>query len=164
MEANKAECSRGGAANKAMLQEKKKKKKVEEWNNTKERDGAGGCGAITHCCVLSNEINPFIRSSQAATEQLSLQWQPGSFSFLLPFPLMQFQSSKQTRRVLSSGGSIPWKMTSAACQQPVGAHFSIAGQSLTLDLCQGSKQTTLLPVRPVAPKLVCSVGKHIAVM
>lgn len=81
------------------LQVKQQKKKTQE--------GVGGFGVITHCCVLSNEINPFICSCQAAMEQFSLQRQPGPLSFLLAFSLMQFQSNKQTHRILSSGSSVP---------------------------------------------------------
>lgn len=157
MEANKAECSRGGTANKAMLQGRKKKKLKSE---TTRRHGteweALQSLLIVVCCQMRLTLSSV--SSQAAMEQFSLQWQPGSFSFLLSFSLMQFQSSKQTRHVLSSGSSIPWKMTGAACTAAGRSTFSIAGQSLTLDLCQGSKQSTLLPVRPVAPRWLCSVG------
>lgn len=78
-----------------------------KWNNAQTQGGVGGVGVIAHCCVLSNEINPFISLGHAAMEQFSLQWQPGSFSFLLTFSLMQFQSGKQTPRVLSSGSSVP---------------------------------------------------------
>lgn len=59
------------------------RKKEKKWNSVKVWRGVGGFGVITHCWVLSNDINPFICSSQAAAEQFSLQWQPGSFSFLL---------------------------------------------------------------------------------
>lgn len=89
--------SKQGHASRTKLQVKK---------SVNAQDGVGGFEAITHCCVLSNEINPFICSRQAAEEQFSLQWQASSFTFLLTLSLMRFQSSKQTHSALSSANTV----------------------------------------------------------
>lgn len=82
-------------------------KKVARLNSATAREGVGGLAVITHCCALSNEINPFICSSQAAVEQFSLRRQAGSLSFLLALSFDAGPVQQTTPRLLSSGSSVP---------------------------------------------------------
>lgn len=163
MEANKAECSRGGTANKAMLQGRKKKKLKSE---TTRRHGteweALQSLLIVVCCQMRLTLSSV--SSQAAMEQFSLQWQPGSFSFLLSFSLMQFQSSKQTRHVLSSGSSIPWKMTERGLHSSRSEHIQHRGSEPNTGPLSGVKTIYPSSCKTCCSEMVMFGGKHTAIM